>query len=159
MKTEEKLKVLKKIAVAFEEKQILWAVGASALLYFKGMVPDFGDIDIVTTEEEIPKIIAALKGIGLLKPENPANKHKARVYLEYLIDSILVDIMAELIFHKDNREHRFSLKEEKMTDSIMLEGTRIPLQSVQEWRMYYSLMGRTEKVRLIDKNTGRKLYG
>lgn len=129
--------------------------GASALLYFKGVVQDFGDIDIVTAVDELPKIETALNGLGTLKPENPENRRKARVYLEYLIDGVPVDIMAELIFQGDDRERRFSLGEDAVKDFILLEGTRISLQSVQEWRMYYALMGRTEKVRLIDEKYRR----
>lgn len=154
MKTEEKLAVLKNIAAAFEKSGITWALGASALLYFKGIVPDFGDIDIVAAEEDIQKIKAALGSAGERKPENPANRRKARVYLEYRIGGVNVDIMAGLVFDGDHPSPVYALRAEDVKDFAAWDKTRIPLQSVEEWRTFYALMGRTEKVRLIDAYLG-----
>lgn len=42
---QKKIDLLKKIAHCFNEAGITWALGASMLLYFKGVVPDFHDID------------------------------------------------------------------------------------------------------------------
>lgn len=151
MKTEDKLKVLEKVAAAFEKDGITWALGASALLYFKGIAQDFGDIDIVTVIEEIPKIKEALRGLGEPEPENPANRGKARAYLAYRIDGIEVEIMAGLVFQTESGRHEYSLCKEEIKDFAPLRGIRIPLQSLEEWKIYYSLMGRTEKVRMIEE--------
>lgn len=151
MKTEDKLKVLEKVAAAFEKERITWALGASALLYFKGIAEDFGDIDIVTAVEEIPKIKEALRGVGEPEPENPVNRDKARAYLVYHIGGVEVEIMAGLVFQTENGGREFSLCKEDIKDCALLGNTRIPLQSLEEWKTYYSLMGRTEKVRMIDE--------
>lgn len=152
MKTEEKRKVLKKIGNALGKYDITWAVGASALLYLKGIVPEFGDIDIVTVDEDVPEVKAALDGLGVRKPENPGNRRKARAYLEYRIDGVDVDVMAGLMFTADGRQYEFTLRAEDVKDFALLEGTRIPLQSVEEWETYYTLMGRTKRLRQINES-------
>ena len=44
---EKKLRVLAALAAELNESDILWAVGASAMLYFRGIVPEFHDIDLL----------------------------------------------------------------------------------------------------------------
>ena len=41
---QEKLDVLSKLAAKFNKEGIVWAVGGSLLLYFKGYVENFNDI-------------------------------------------------------------------------------------------------------------------
>lgn len=48
---EEKLQVLVQLAELFNEHEIQWAVGGSLLLYFKGLVSDFHDLDLMIDEQ------------------------------------------------------------------------------------------------------------
>ena len=48
--TKEKLSVLSKLALEFNRENVIWAVGASLLLYFKGYVKDFNDLDIMVAD-------------------------------------------------------------------------------------------------------------
>ena len=43
--TQRKIELLKRIAHRFNEAGVVWALGASMLLYFKGIAPEFHDID------------------------------------------------------------------------------------------------------------------
>ncbi len=42
---QKKIELLQKIAHRFNEANIEWALGASMLLYFKGIISEFHDID------------------------------------------------------------------------------------------------------------------
>lgn len=44
-----------------------------------------------------------------------------------------------------------SLKEEQIIEWMSLDGEKIPLQSPLLWCEYYKLMGRKEKVEMIEK--------
>ena len=44
---DKKLKVLAALAADLNESDILWAVGASAMLFLRGIVPEFRDIDLL----------------------------------------------------------------------------------------------------------------
>ena len=45
---QKKIELLQKIAHRFNEANIEWALGASMLLYFKGILSEFHDIDSVS---------------------------------------------------------------------------------------------------------------
>ena len=62
--------------------------------------------------------------------------------------------MAGLVILEGKDQHYFPLKKESITDFIKLNDTTIPLQSLEEWKQYYSLMGRPEKVKLIEHALG-----
>ena len=51
---------------------------------------------------------------------------------------------------KDGVEHDCPLLPEQIAEWVTVQGQRIPLQSLDDWRRYYRLMGREEKVRMID---------
>ena len=44
---DKKLKVLAALAADLNESDILWAVGASAMLFLRGIVPEFREIDLI----------------------------------------------------------------------------------------------------------------
>lgn len=65
MTTQEKLCVLVKAAEALDRRAVVWAVGASALLYCKGIVTDFHDIDLMVAEEDASRACEGLRGSAL----------------------------------------------------------------------------------------------
>ena len=58
--TQEKIELLKKIAHRFHAAQIEWALGASMMLYFKGLSPAFHDIDLMVSEQDVERAGAIL---------------------------------------------------------------------------------------------------
>lgn len=147
---EHKLTVLSQIAKELNHQKITWAIGASALLYFKGIVTDFHDIDIMVTEEEIDEVKQVLLSFGILQDPNPNATYKTKHFMEFLVDGVEIDVMAGFVIINKDQEHQFQLRKEQIKDFAVMNGIRIPLQSVDEWRRYYHLMGRDEKVKLID---------
>lgn len=63
----------------------------------------------------------------------------------------VVDIMAGFVIVKDEIEYNCSLRKEQIAEYIQVNDENIPLQSLEDWRNYYDLMGRTQKVEMIDK--------
>lgn len=60
----EKIELLKKIAHRFNESNVVWALGASMLLYFKGIVPDFHDIDLMVVNSDVECVRRILSEMG-----------------------------------------------------------------------------------------------
>ena len=52
---QKKMNVLQKIAAEFNKDNLLWAIGASLLLYFKGVAEVFHDIDIMVDEKDVER--------------------------------------------------------------------------------------------------------
>ncbi len=149
-KVEHKLTVLSQIAQELNQKNITWAVGASLLLYFKGIVTDFHDIDIMVPEDEIDEVKEVLLSFGTIQPPNPNVTYKTRHFLEFVVEGVEIDVMAGFIIMSRDKEHQFPLVKGNIKEFTQMKGVRIPLQSLEEWRTYYQLMGRDEKVELID---------
>ena len=70
--------------------------------------------------------------------------------MEFIIDSIDVDVMAGFSIVSDGKVHDCSLHKEQIVEWMTLENTKIPLQSPILWCEYYRLMGRKEKVDVIE---------
>ncbi|NLG57689.1 MAG: hypothetical protein GX540_04685 [Clostridiales bacterium] len=148
---ERKLRVLARIGERLNAQNITWALGASALLYLKGLVPDFSDLDIMIKEEDAQRAQGVFAALGHQLPAEQRPGFKTRYYRAFQIEGVAVDVMAGFTILFQGEEHYFPLKKEAITDYHELGGVLIPLQSLGEWRKYYELMGRWNKVEIIDR--------
>ena len=58
---QKKIELLQKIAHRFNEANIEWALGASMLLYFKGIISEFHDIDLmISVHEQVRTILSEM---------------------------------------------------------------------------------------------------
>lgn len=149
--THEKIELLKKIAHRFNESNIVWALGASMLLYFKGIAPDFHDLDLMIANSDVECVRKILSEMGKIQPPNPDSKYQTKTFMEFIIDFIDVDVMAGFSILNGGKLFDCSLKEEQIIEWMPLDGEKIPLQSPLLWCEYYKLMGRKEKVEMIEK--------
>lgn len=150
MEAQDKLKVLTKIAKELNKQQIIWAVGASLLLFFKGITNTFNDIDIMVTENDIEKVKKILSSFGTYSKPVPNKQYKTKYFLEYQIENVEFDIMAGFTIINNGIEYYFPLNKSEVCDFIIINETKIPLQSLNQWKEFYSLMGRDEKVQMIE---------
>ena len=148
--TKEKLTLLSRIAEELNNKNVTWAIGASVLLYFKGITSEFNDIDIMIAEEDVEIVKEALLSFGKMQAPNPIVEYKTKYFLEFQVDGVDIDVMAGFIIIDGGTEYYFPLNRENIHDFTEIDGIKIPLQSLEEWRTFYELMGRREKVNMID---------
>lgn len=151
---EKKLKILTKVAKELNANNITWAIGASLLLYFKGITDEFHDIDIMVAERDVEDIKKILLSFGRLHPKNPNVQYKTKDFMEFEIEGIDFDIMAGFTIVNNGIEHYFPFEKKNIKEYIGIEGIDIPLQSVEDWLTYYKVMDRTEKVKMIDNYIG-----
>ena len=150
---ERKLKVLARIGERLNAQNITWALGASALLYLKGLVPDFSDLDIMLKEEDAERAEGVFASLGHQLPAKHKPEFKTRYYRAFQIQGVAVDVMAGFTILSQGEAHYFPLKKEAIRDYAEIQGVLIPLQSLVEWRQYYELMGRWNKVEIIDRGS------
>lgn len=148
---EQKRKVLAAIARALHGKHVVWAVGGSLLLYFKGKTDDFQDIDLMVSEEHAETMKEALLSMGTLAPPAPNPGYKTRHFLQFTICGVEVDVMGGMVIVKDGKDYDCSLSPAQVAEYVLVDGEQIPLQSLEDWRRYYLLMGREDKVAMIDR--------
>ena len=147
---EKKLEVLSKVARELNDNNITWAIGASLLLYIKGISSEFHDIDIMVAESDVQALKNILLSLGELQPKNPNIQYKTKQFLEFKVEGVDIDVMAGFVIVNKGRSFYFPLDKDNIMDYTEINGVKIPLQSIKEWRNYYELMGRTEKVKIID---------
>lgn len=155
MDNNDKLAVLVKIAKEFNTVNITWSLGASMLLFFKGITTEFHDIDIMITNEDVDLAKEILLSLGgEIQPPNLNGKYKTKTFLEFIINGVDVDIMAGFAIVNRDILYDCSLQSNQIVEYLILNGEKIPLQSVQLWCRYYELMERESKVQLI-KNANK----
>lgn len=150
-----KLKVLSRMGKRFNEENITWAVGASLLLYLQGIAEDFHDIDIMVSEADAFHMKEVLLRMGVEQEANSGRNFQSKYFWKFLVDEVEIDVMGGLGILKDGRAYYCPLKEEEITDEVMLNEVKIPLHSVTHWRYLYELMGRTAKAEMIDSKIGK----
>lgn len=151
--TEEKISLLKRIAHRLNEAQVEWCLGASMMLYFKEIVSEFHDIDLMISVDDVAAVEAILSEMGTLCPSDqvPNPMYQTKCFMEYVIDAIDVDVMAGFAIVREGEVYDCSLCTDQITDQLMLEDEVIPMQSPRLWCTYYRLMGRNAKADLIEK--------
>ncbi len=156
MTLESKLLILSKIARILNKHNIVWAIGASTLLYIRNVVDDFNDIDIMVDEGNIPTVKELLSEIGVLKVSEASAQYRSKAFLEFYIEGVEIDIIAGFTIAHNNIEYYFPLNTNEITQTVTINNEIIPLHSITEWRKYYSLMNRLDKVQIIDDFNKKK---
>ena len=151
--TEEKISLLKRIAHRLNEAQVEWCLGASMMLYFKEIVSEFHDIDLMISVDDVEVVESILSEMGTLCPSDqvPNPMYQTKCFMEYVIDAIDVDVMAGFAIVREGEVYDCSLCTDQITDQLMLDDEVIPMQSPRLWCTYYRLMGRNAKADLIEK--------
>lgn len=147
-----KLKVLESIAEALNRSGIRWALRASCMLYLRGIVSDFHDIDLMIDEEDSSIAIEVLKTLGTMKDPDSSSSFQTACFREFSIEGTDVDMIAGMAIVNKGIAYHCSLTDDTIDCTVHLHDQDIPLQSLAAWRRYYELMGRTEKVRMIDES-------
>ena len=150
---QKKTELLQKIAHRLNEAHVQWALGASMLLYFKGITSEFHDIDLMVADHDAECVRTILSEMGELCPPNPKPNpmYRTKTFMEFLIDSVEVDVMAGFAVMNEGKVFDCSLRENQIAEKVLLGTEVIPLQSPLLWCKYYRLMGRTEKADMIEK--------
>ena len=147
---QKKLEVLKKVAKILNDNDITWNLGASCMLYLRGIVEMFDDIDIMVSEEDVLKVESLFSSFeSTIKPPN--NQYKTKRFIEYVIDGVDIDVMAGFIIVNKGKDYYFPLSKGTQSEKIILDGVSINLESAETWLRYYELMERKDKVILLKK--------
>ena len=146
-----KINVLSKIAKQLNDLNILWCVGASVMLYLRGIVDDFNDIDILIEEKDATQVKHVFESLGKQQFQIKSAQYQTTHFYEFLIDNVDIDIIAGYQIVRDSNIYYIPLKKEHITDYIEMNQTKVPIGSLTDWLKYYELMKRTDKVDIIEK--------
>ena len=150
MSIKEKLNALCKIAQTFNREKITWNLGSSGMLFLRGIVHQFNDLDLMIAIEDIEKAAIILDAFGDRLPPRSTQKYQTKHFIEYVIDGVDVDLMAEFVILKDQQSYTFEIHKGDVFDWMMLGFETIYLASIKEWKYYYHLMERHDKISILE---------
>lgn len=141
---------LLKIAQAFENSRILWGLGASMMLYCRGLVGNAADLDLVIAPECMAAANEILSGMGQRLPAAPRGQYATRAFYEYEIHGVAVDAMAGMTLLSGGEAFHYTLLPQFL-ERVPVKGVSVPMTALEDWYLLYMLMeGREAKVRLLE---------
>lgn len=141
----QKIDVLVDLATSLNQRHISWALGGSMMLFLRGIVDEFDDIDILVLEADFDVLESLLPDdivIRIVSKKDNCHSHR---FLPVSIDGIDIDFIGGFMI----KNNYFPLLEKDRQEYHVINGQKIYLHSLQEWLKYYQLMGRNKKVSLI----------
>ena len=140
------------IGLKLNEGRVIWAVGASILLYQYGLVDKPNDIDILVDLKDIEKADKILKTIGEKKEWKKTDDYSTKYFYEYVINGIDVDVMSGLRINYNKGVFEYNFCGSSISEVKKINGVDIPFTSLEEWYVIYQLIsGREAKVNMIEK--------
>ena len=149
---------LEKIATELNKANILWGLGGSKLLDCYHLIESVNDIDILIVESDIKQAenifsIIATEQKAISK-EPFATKH----FRTYTHARTSIDVMAGFQIHHPKGLYTMEFDRLSLTDSTYINDTYIPLSSLEDWYILYTLIPRKQyKADLIEAHW--KKYG
>ena len=140
---------LVRVARRLNDENITWALGASMLLYYKGLVPKANDIDIVIALEHVELADKVLHKLGRKQASNQHKDYATRYFAEFVIDNVELDGMAGFRIVTGDNVVEY-VPDPGTFETLTLEGTSINLCPLEDWYALYLLMPhRQERVATI----------
>lgn len=131
---------------------IIWGVGGSMLLSFHGLIDNPNDIDLLVSEKHKNKINRSLAPLGETVNPIHAEPFRTSYFSKLSINNTDIDIMGGFAIQHDEGVYRLSLREESIVAHKQVNGVDIPLCSLEDWYILYSLIpGKQEKAALIEQ--------
>lgn len=146
----DKLLVLTQLADLLNRQKLRWAVGGSLMLYLRGVVSDFEDIDLFVTLEDAQQVIELLDQVAIPQVTVPSEQFQTVVYKKYLMDGVFIDVMAGFKIVVNDEVMDCSLTSETQLTRLIVYNQEVPLYTLSEFRDFYTYMNRMSKVELID---------
>ncbi len=149
---EKKLRVLADLAADLNESDILWAVGASAMLFLRGIVRQFRDIDLLVCEEDVEVAHKILLRRGTPLPTADDQRFGSKHYRKFEVDGVEIDLIAGFVVNsEDGQQHVCPLLVEEVDGCADVFDEAVSLHALDVWKQYYQWMGRTDRVQTIEE--------
>lgn len=142
MEDSAKLVALAKVASALKQADVVWAVGASALLYLEGVVTAYHDFDLLITPEHLDKAVSAFHS---LKAEIrfhtvPSATFASDHFGEASVDGVDFDILCGFAIRRKEAVYRYPFSQDRVSHTVEVFGESVPLSPLEDWFVLYLLM-------------------
>jgi hypothetical protein len=142
---------LSNLAQKINPTHIVWAAGASSVLYEHGLTETIGDLDLMVRLEDAETLDRLLDEFAVAEPEKDHPKYRTAFFREYRIDGVEVDVMAGFAIVHDAGVYTYQFDHNAVDRVAILNGVGVPIAALEDWYVLYQLMeGREAKVQRIE---------
>ena len=153
---DEQLQVtLKDVAKRFNEANIAWGLGGSALLDFFRLDVQVQDLDLMVEACDFEEAVHILNRMGYEKPKEAHPKFKTAQFTTLIIDQSDVDIMSGLCVNWKGSWHTFEFTRAHVGSISSLDDVSVPLMRVEDWYVFYHWLERPDKISVIEYDANR----
>ena len=147
------------LAKAFTNAGVNWTVGCSLSLFFRGIVDDFHDIDLIVSLRDIDIIDEIMENYGAELVDNTGNGYcESDKYRHYYLGRADIDIIAGFRVNTFNTWYHYELSTNDV-DTIDLIDIEIPLLALEVmYILYYMMEGWQPKRRFKRQLIERYFY-
>ena len=133
-------KTLEKVTKEFEKHNIRWALGASGLLSFYGIVEEPNDIDIMVSVLDVEEANKVLSELGE-KTDLEGYEIYSDYYDIYTVDDVSIDLIAGFTINSENFQYKFYFSNDLIVEHRPMLSASVPLLYLRDWYFMYILMG------------------
>lgn len=148
-KIDEILSALDTISNKLNEASISWGLGGSLLLFYYNIVDVVNDIDIIVDINDLEKLYIVLSNFEYNKIEKSGN-YITEHFFEVKINNVDIDIMLNFAIVKEDMTFVYPFNKDELIETKMKNST-IYLLLLKDWLEAYKIMGRTKKVKLLER--------
>lgn len=125
---------------SFNEEKVNWAIGCSMNLFFRGIVDDYHDIDLIVDIKDIDMIKEIMGNLGANLIETGGNGFcESDVYLHYQLARCDVDIIAGFRVNTFGTTYLYKYEKSEI-DTVKIDDIDIPLISLEAMYILYYMM-------------------
>lgn len=95
-----------------------------------------------------------LRSMGTRQADKTGGRYRTRVFEEYVVDGVDVDLIAGFAVLCGGEVREIPLTPQSIDAQAEADGVPVPLHAVAAWRTLYRLIGREDKLELIDRLFG-----
>jgi len=153
---EHKINILKQISALFNQHHIKWIVGGSCMLYLRGIVDTFDDIDIMILEVDQAKATQLLSQSMSLKTKNGQGIYRTKALHYGVLDEVKIELLIDFAIVYNGAVYEFPVDVKRQYDTVDADGIILYLAPLDEWLFCYKYMDRPKKIQLIEQFLAQK---
>ena len=132
--------VLFKIMHKLQKQNVNFALGCSANLFFRGIVDDFNDFDIIFEQKYTDKILKIMSELGGQLVGTGGNGFcESDMYLHYILDSIHIDFISGFRINTFDKSYYCDLSS-NLVENLDCEYLILPLIPLEIQLILYCMM-------------------
>lgn len=141
---------LLRVAARLNDGGVPWALGASMMLWYRGIVDAARDIDMLVREDAADRAAALLRPMGEELPQRRQEEYASRSFHTFVVDDVEIDVIAGFTIRHSAGVYVYPLQPEHWT-RLERGGIWIYLTPLEDWFLLYQLMDREHRVRQIEE--------